>query len=1240
MTSEHPENVVKRLFPAVAVFAVLLLALGFARPAHAQTKPQAIQGHVTSDSGKVIASADVIVTVAPSAETIMGKSDASGNYRVAIANATGEYILNISALGFKPFRQRVTIAGGDSVATVDAKLVTNVQTVAAVKVQAQRSRPSRSVGIDNGNGTDPNNKTVDGVTNALSPDLQGSIDAMAGLIPGLNTINGGGFSAFGLGGDANMKTLNGMTFAGDALPRDLATSTRYVSSPWDPTSGGFSGALAATTIARGSNLADERARVTLDAPFLQVGDPIAERFGQKFTNFQVGGSRAGALLLDKYFYNAGYQASVNRAPVSSLLDLDADALAHAGISPDSALRLTQLLAAAHVPLTRGGIPDARTTYSGSYFERFDYALPSNGPGNAPPPAFNGVVGLTYSETRGSSLSPTIAPATTGKSTNGSALVQGTYSRFFGHFGDYVNETSAGLSFNQSSGTPYLELPSGSVLIASSLADATPTIGSLGFGGNSAFARDTKIAAAELNNQTTFLINGHASLPTKIYLQGRYEHFGQSLSANRLGSFSYASLSDLAANRPSSFTRTLNTPDRNGGEFIGAAAIGTTYNHPKFVLTGGARLDANAFTGTPDFNPAIASAFGIRNDRAPNSIDVSPRLGFNWYYTARRSGLSMLVNQFSTQLRGGPQIRGGFGKFRNFLRSDLLADAIGSTGLPGSAERLTCIGSAAPIPNWQQYMDDPASVPTTCAGGSSVFADTVPNAILVDPAYKPMTSWRGTLGWTNTILGNYFAIDGTYSLNLNQASTSDLNFAGVQRFALSAEGNRPVYVPASSIVPSTGSVATVDSRLSPQFGRVSDRLSDLRGDTKQVAVYMIPDVPFQLGIITLGYTWADVRSQARGFDASTANDPRSIEWATSGVTPRHAFVIQGGRGFWNGRISATVSAKVMSGLRYTPVVSGDVNGDGWSNDRAFVFDPSAASTDTAVARGLRDILAGGSKSARDCLNAQLGAVAGRNSCVGPWSTTMNASVFASNLPRTNNRLTVTLNLANPLAGVDQLLHGSDHLRGWGMVPFADGTLYQVRGFDQTTQRFVYQVNPRFGNTNPATSTFRAPFRMTLDMRFVLGPDRNEQAVDLNMRIKPPMKGTRATADTIKNRYLLGGGSGANGYSDLYKSILRFADSLALSRDQVERLQARQKQMFVRADSVYASLAKDLVAMPADYDVKAAAARVVSADNDMWQIIYAERTFLKELLTPGQIRLLPGPIFQMIVTENYRSRFWMG
>ena len=268
----------------------------------AQQRPHVISGRVTTDSGAVIPAANVFVTIAPTTETIGGTTDSTGAYRIVIPNPTGEYLLYIGALGRKPLRQRVTITAPESTAVVNAKLEAAVTAVAAVRVEARRSRPSRVFGADNAIGTDGTSKIVDGVTNALPPELQGNFDAMAMLVPGLS-VTGAGISAFGLGSDANMTTLNGMAFGGGSVPRDLALTTNFLSSPWDPTRGGFSGVLTSASVARGDNIIRHRAHLTLDQPALQVTDPIGARFGQKFTNVQLSDTRSGAFSLDKYFYN-------------------------------------------------------------------------------------------------------------------------------------------------------------------------------------------------------------------------------------------------------------------------------------------------------------------------------------------------------------------------------------------------------------------------------------------------------------------------------------------------------------------------------------------------------------------------------------------------------------------------------------------------------------------------------------------------------------------------------------------------------------------------------------------------------------------------------------------------------------------------------------------------------------------------------------------------------------------------
>src|SRR5262249_22663932 len=127
-------------------------------------------------------------------------------------------------------------------------------------------------------------------------------------------------------------------------------------------------------------------------------------------------------------------------------------------------------------------------------------------------------------------------------------------------------------------------------------------------------------------------------------------------------------------------------------------------------------------------------------------------------------------------------------------------------------------------------------------------------------------------------------------------------------------------------------------------------------------------------------------------------------------------------------SAAVQA--ASGQRYTPMIAGDVNGDGLSNDRAFVFDP-AKTTDTATAAAMRSLLTTGTRSARDCLEQQLNALAGRGSCQAPWTAIGGLQLKFNpqkiGLPK---RVTVAFQVQNPFGLADLALHGSNDIRGWG------------------------------------------------------------------------------------------------------------------------------------------------------------------------------------------------------------------
>ena len=132
------------------------------------------------------------------------------------------------------------------------------------------------------------------------------------------------------------------------------------------------------------------------------------------------------------------------------------------------------------------------------------------------------------------------------------------------------------------------------------------------------------------------------------------------------------------------------------------------------------------------------------------------------------------------------------------------------------------------------------------------------------------SWRGTLGYSKTLLKTYLSIDANYSLNVHQPGSYDLNFAGTPRFTLANEAARPVFVSASNIDPSSGAVSSVQSRTSAAAGRVSNQVSDLHGDAKQLIFYAIPPSPIpSLHSLSATPTPTRMRSRAGSMAARPA-----------------------------------------------------------------------------------------------------------------------------------------------------------------------------------------------------------------------------------------------------------------------------------------------------------------------------------------------------------------------------------
>ena len=1180
-------------------------------------------GLVTSDAGRPIAGAEIAITMAPDRTTAFATTDSAGRYSTSFERGTGDYLVHASALGFRSARKRVTRLVDDSVFTVDMVLQSAAQELAVVNVHARREKPKREQPVLFG----PRIGTAEqmagkGVNAMVGPDQRGDPLALAGTLPGVSSTPGG-ISVLGLPPAQNEVTLNGLSFGGGQVPRAALTTTEVTTSTYDATRGGFSGGQIQVTLAPSGPFKLERAYVTLDAPQLQAADAVARREGVPYTRLDFSVGRTGEVKYNRWFTNSAIEVTRRISDATSLLGANQDVLEHAGISADSVSRFLAALADLGVPATAPGVPSSIVTDGVTLLGRLDRPMFDYNT-YTPLNTTWGVTGYAnWTRSEAMNLQPTATPAHAGERQQLNAQLQGLYSAYLGARKDILSDTRSALTLHRTSSTPYLRLPDGRVLVGSSFADGASGVASLAFGGNGAMDATTTTATWETKNETSLYWGDRPTHPGKVHFESRFDAFRQDLSSNRLGSFAYNSLDDLRANRPAWFTRTLDSPVRTGGEWSGvAAAIDGWHPSERFWLLYGARVEGNAFTSAPAYNPQIQSLFGARTDHAPNTWAVSPRVGFTWVYTsARNTGEQASVSplgEFYSPPRGA--LRGGIGEFRDRFDPALLSSAAVATGLQGGARQLACFGPAAPVPNWGAYETDAAAIPDQCAAGASAFANAAPGVQLFDRAYAPPTSWRGDLSWTSGWHGIAYTVDAIYSYNLHQSGMYDLNFAAQPQFTLSSEGDRPVYVNPSSIVPSTGVVSPFEARRSAEFAQVNEQRSDLHGWTRQLQVSVRPDIPSYGSrfVTSFWYTYTQAMRETRGFDGTTFGDPGAVSWARSEFAPSHEFTTElGFAGRW---AAVTLYGKIRSGLPFTPVVAGDINGDGLTNDRAFIFDPGRTS-DTVVARGLRSLIASSAANVRHCIQGQFQRAAARNSCIGPWAAQVNATLqpgsAVKKLLHLGARTNVSLYLANPLAGLDQLLHGNEP-RGWGSPAYPSPYLYFVRGFDSAAKQFRYEVNPRFGDTRPSVTSFRAPFRVTLDISLTLGPSMDRQEV--NRWLEPGRHGNpgpKLDSAALFTRY-------RSTVPDYYEYVLHFADSLLLSRDQVEELQTAHARYLQKMEEHWAATASYMASLPDDYDLTDVTRWQAESKDQAWEIARQDaHAVLAQILTPIQLKMLPWP-----------------
>jgi hypothetical protein len=357
-----------------------------------------------------------------------------------------------------------------------------------------------------------------------------------------------------------------------------------------------------------------------------------------------------------------------------------------------------------------------------------------------------------------------------------------------------------------------------------------------------------------------------------------------------------------------------------------------------------------------------------------------------------------------------------------------------------------------------------------------------------------------------------------------------------------------------------------------YGRVTGVVSDLRYHAAQLTLPIAPPRPLFGRIpIYFIYSYNVQRREQRGFGGTTGGNPFAVEWV-DGQQPLHQFIV----GATNIRLSWFTLAmrfNVLSGVRYTPMVAQDINGDGLVNDRAFVANPATAGG-TGLANQISALVAAAPAGARTCLLAQAGTIARANSCQTPWRAQLDLNLaFAP--PQSlgiGSRLRVTTTLLNTGGALVRLFGLENTLLGQSAASSnVDQRLLYVTGFDSANQRFQYKVNQLFGEPLDYGTARRRypPFQLQIGVEYRLGYPPTAQ-IARNAGVFSKSGDTVGMAAQVRANFtrLLGGNPVAE--------ILALRDSLGLTPDQVSSIEALNREFTARIDSVQAPVVAAMVA----------------------------------------------------------------
>lgn len=1031
-----------------------------------------LEGRVTESGGAPIPSARVQVR-GSGAQAYRLRTDSAGHFSLEVEAAEEVVVVSVQAQGFQPSTR--TVARPALAATrvsVEFPLAARIVALDPVVVRARRLSVAEATRFVPGTSSE----TAVGLGLLDQPVNGELVGDLAREYAGVAELHGAGLSIGGQSPDETRYTTDGMEGSAIPLPREGVRSAAVFIDTYDVARGGFTGGQVDVRTQSATNEWGASVRGDGGHPWLQYGDgPPGARRRRESLRLDAGGG--GAVVRDRVLVFGAVRSQRSEQPLLALEAMHPADLRHLGVSPDSVARLLVLTSGTR-PSSRGGHPAVSSMASA--LMRLDAVLSPrhllsvrvNGGERVTPDAGSAAaVGGTGAEVRGRDLATLVQLGSGGRSV--------------------ANDLRVSFTDSELRTVPADPVPLGAVTVDSRRDDAAAGVATLRFAGSGFAGGEARERGVQIADELV-VVPGSQPHRFRAGVDLRFREHRRAAFRDP-GQFHFRSLEDLEAGRPFLFTRAASEPERALRSASAALFLDDHWRAPGGLQVNyGVRFERAVYSVDRVAGVPTAGAFAGTPGRIPSPWQVSPRVGFAF----------PLRLPWTSPDAQPVNLHGGFGDFVGTLPLASLSSALHQDGTMAAA-RLTCVGDAAPTPDWGGFRSGTTAVPELCADGDAAHGSLLPDVTIFSPGFVPSRVRRASLGSHGIVGGDLFYGVGAMVSYGRQPATFDRNLRAEPAFVLESEGGRFVHAPPDAIHPESGSASPAASRAHPEFGTVREVTGGGRSRTVQVTGFL--GRWFQaagrlrpLGRVTAqtGYTWTHAQETIGGvpgpggFSTTTGADPRVQEWAPAGHSPRHMLFVSARTAPTNA-VAFTVRARWQSGSRFTPLVLGDVNADGFGGDRAFVFDGADPRTEPAVAEGMARLLDELPPGAARCLRRQSGRIAAHNSCTAAAYADLDLTAQWKVGPRlggsTRTRANVWVSAQNVTAGLDYLLHGSSGVRGWGQAAAVDPHLLVVRGFDADARAFRYAVNPAFARRSTHASVNRTPFQLRLQVRVTLGAE---------------------------------------------------------------------------------------------------------------------------------------------------------